>query len=131
MKRMVSLSLAVCLLAASLPLPVYAEEPPAPTVDNQVTVEGTNDFGELLGDSLEEAQEEQAEEAVVGYGVTDLMAHWNFAPGATFNVGVFNLADKRYIDWSNVGSTLLPTSRVLDRYTSPGRTFSASLAVSW
>ena len=72
MKRMVSLSLAVCLLAASLPLPVYAEEPPAPTVDNQVTVEGTNDFGELLGDSLEEAQEEQAEEAVVGYGVTDL-----------------------------------------------------------
>lgn len=28
MKRMVSLSLAVCLLAASLPLPVYAEEPP-------------------------------------------------------------------------------------------------------
>ena len=72
MKRMVSLSLAVCLLAASLPLPVYAEEPPAPAVDNQVTVEGTNDFGELLGDSLEEAQEEQAEEAVVGYGVTDL-----------------------------------------------------------
>ena len=58
MKRMVSLSLAVCLLAASLPLPVYAEEPPAPAVDNQVTVEGTNDFGELLGDSLEEAQEE-------------------------------------------------------------------------
>ncbi|KAG1071722.1 hypothetical protein G6F40_017534 [Rhizopus arrhizus] len=66
-----------------------------------------------------------------GYGVTDLMAHWNFAPGASFNVGVFNLADKRYIDWPNGGSTLLPTSRVLDRYTSPGRTFSASLAVSW
>ena len=35
-----------------------------------------------------------------GYGVADLMAHWNFAPGATFNVGVFNLGDKRYIDWS-------------------------------
>src|SRR2546427_9278560 len=33
-----------------------------------------------------------------GYGVLDLMAHWNFAPGATFNVGVFNLADKRYIE---------------------------------
>ncbi|WP_413482025.1 TonB-dependent hemoglobin/transferrin/lactoferrin family receptor [Stenotrophomonas maltophilia] len=66
-----------------------------------------------------------------GYGVADLMAHWNFAPGATFNVGVFNLGDKRYIDWSNVGSTLSPTSRVLDRYTSPGRTLSASLAVSW
>jgi hemoglobin/transferrin/lactoferrin receptor protein len=66
-----------------------------------------------------------------GYGVADLMAHWNFAPGATFNVGVFNLGDKRYIDWSNVGTTLSPTSRVLDRYTSPGRTFSASLAVSW
>ncbi|QKW58044.1 TonB-dependent hemoglobin/transferrin/lactoferrin family receptor [Stenotrophomonas sp. NA06056] len=66
-----------------------------------------------------------------GYGVADLMAHWNFAPGATFNVGVFNLGDKRYIDWSNVGSTLSATSTVLDRYTSPGRTLSASLAVSW
>ncbi|KLO01123.1 sugar transporter, partial [Stenotrophomonas maltophilia] len=66
-----------------------------------------------------------------GYGVADLMAHWNFAPGATFNVGVFNLGDKRYIDWSNVGSTLSPGSRVLDRYTNPGRTLSASLAVSW
>ena len=52
-------------------------------------------------------------------------------PYATFNVGVFNLGDKRYIDWSNVGSTLSPGSRVLDRYTNPGRTLSASLAVSW
>lgn len=66
-----------------------------------------------------------------GYGVADLMAHWNFAPGATVNVGVFNLGDKRYIDWSNVGSTLSASSTVLDRYTSPGRTLSASLAVSW
>ena len=47
------------------------------------------------------------------------------------SLGVFNLGDKRYIDWSNVGSTLSPGSRVLDRYTNPGRTLSASLAVSW
>ncbi|MEG0184602.1 MAG: TonB-dependent hemoglobin/transferrin/lactoferrin family receptor [Stenotrophomonas sp.] len=66
-----------------------------------------------------------------GYGVLDLMAHWDFAPGATFNVGVFNLADKRYTEWSTVGSTLATGSRVTDRFTSPGRTLSASLAVSW
>jgi len=65
-----------------------------------------------------------------GYGVLDLYAHWNFAPGAKFNVGVFNLADRRYIDAGDM--TLVATgSTTLDRYTAPGRTLSASLAVSW
>ncbi|KAG0951608.1 hypothetical protein G6F31_013653 [Rhizopus arrhizus] len=66
-----------------------------------------------------------------GYGVTDLMAHWNFAPGATFNVGVFNLADKRYIDWSNVGSTLLPTSRARPPTPPPAPPSPARVAVAW
>ena len=66
-----------------------------------------------------------------GYGVLDLMAHWNFAPGATFNVGVFNLADKRYIEWSSITPSLITNRALSDRYSSPGRTFSASLAVSW
>jgi len=66
-----------------------------------------------------------------GYGVLDLMAHWAFAPGATVNVGVFNLADRNYIDWSSLASTLAASSTVLDRYSNPGRTLSASLSVAW
>ncbi len=66
-----------------------------------------------------------------GYGVLDLMAHWDFAPGAKFNVGVFNLADRRYVEWSAITGTLGSTSTVVDRFSNPGRTVSASLAVSW
>ncbi len=66
-----------------------------------------------------------------GYGVLDLMAHWTFAPGATVNVGVFNLADRNYTDWSSLASTLAASSTVLDRYSNPGRTLSASLSVAW
>ncbi|WP_305806187.1 TonB-dependent hemoglobin/transferrin/lactoferrin family receptor [Stenotrophomonas sp. YIM B06876] len=66
-----------------------------------------------------------------GYGVLDLMAHWEFAPGAKVNVGVFNLGDRTYIDWSGITANLAGNSPVLDRYTNPGRTVSASLAVSW
>ena len=65
-----------------------------------------------------------------GYGVLDLLAHWNFAPGAKFNVGVFNLGDREYIEAGD-----LPLGAVagttLDRYTSPGRNLSMSLAVEW
>ncbi|WP_313318431.1 TonB-dependent hemoglobin/transferrin/lactoferrin family receptor [Stenotrophomonas sp.] len=66
-----------------------------------------------------------------GYGVLDLMAHWEFAPGAKFNVGVFNLGDRNYIDWSSIGSTLAANSTVIDRFSNPGRSVSASVSVSW
>ncbi|WP_313494761.1 TonB-dependent hemoglobin/transferrin/lactoferrin family receptor [Stenotrophomonas sp.] len=66
-----------------------------------------------------------------GYGVLDLMVHWDFAPGAKFNVGVFNLADRNYIDWSSITSTLAGNSSVIDRFSNPGRTVSASVSVSW
>ena len=69
--------------------------------------------------------------APAGYGVLDLMAHWDFAPGAKINVGVFNLGDRRYIDYSGITSSLVSTSSVADRFTNPGRAVSASLAVSW
>lgn len=65
-----------------------------------------------------------------GYGVLDLYAHWNFAPGAKFNVGVFNLADRRYSDAGDV-PLVADASTTLDRYTAPGRTLSASLSVNW
>ncbi|MEL1263557.1 TonB-dependent hemoglobin/transferrin/lactoferrin family receptor [Pseudoxanthomonas putridarboris] len=65
-----------------------------------------------------------------GYGVLDLYAHWNFAPGAKFNVGVFNLADRKYSDAGDV-PVVAGSSATLDRYTSPGRTLAASVSVSW
>lgn len=65
-----------------------------------------------------------------GYGVLDLYAHWNFAPGAKFNIGVFNLADRRYIEAGDM-ALVATGSTTLDRYTAPGRTLSASVAVSW
>lgn len=69
--------------------------------------------------------------ATPGYGVLDLLAHWDFAPGSKINLGVFNLGDKTYWDQADVASTLLANSSVLDRYTSPGRHVGFSLAVSW
>ncbi|MCY1244025.1 TonB-dependent hemoglobin/transferrin/lactoferrin receptor family protein [compost metagenome] len=66
-----------------------------------------------------------------GYGVLDLVTHWDFAPGARINVGVFNLGDRTYIDYSAINSALASSSTVIDRYTNPGRNVSASLAVSW
>jgi hemoglobin/transferrin/lactoferrin receptor protein len=68
---------------------------------------------------------------IPGYGVFDLLAHWNFAPGAVFDVGVFNLGDREYWDAGDVPAGTLATSAVLDRYTSPGRNVGVSLAVSW
>lgn len=69
--------------------------------------------------------------APAGYGVLDLLAHWQFAPGATLNVGVFNLGDRAYIDYSAITTALSSNSPVIDRYTHPGRTVSANLSVSW
>jgi hemoglobin/transferrin/lactoferrin receptor protein len=65
-----------------------------------------------------------------GYGVLDLLAHWRFAPGARMNVGVFNLADRRYADWSDVPG-VAAGSPTRDRYTRPGRTLRLALAFEW
>lgn len=66
-----------------------------------------------------------------GYGVLDLMGHWAFAPGARLNIGVFNLTDRNYIDYAAITTALAANSRVIDRFSNPGRSVSASLAVSW
>jgi hemoglobin/transferrin/lactoferrin receptor protein len=65
-----------------------------------------------------------------GYGVMDLYAHWSFAPGATVNLGVFNLADRKYSEAGDV-PLVGASSTLLDRYTSPGRNFAVSLSVNW
>jgi hemoglobin/transferrin/lactoferrin receptor protein len=65
-----------------------------------------------------------------GYGVFDLLAHWDFAPGATLNAGVFNLTDRKYWDWADVPG-IAAASPVLDRYSRPGRNVGLSLQVAW
>lgn len=65
-----------------------------------------------------------------GHGVLDLLTHWDFAPGATLNLGVFNLVDRKYWDWADV-TGVAATSPVLDRYTRPGRNVAMSVTVNW
>uniref|UniRef100_UPI0025FFA440 TonB-dependent receptor domain-containing protein n=1 Tax=uncultured Xanthomonas sp. TaxID=152831 RepID=UPI0025FFA440 len=66
-----------------------------------------------------------------GYATLDLLAHWHFTEGARLYVGVFNLADRRYIDWNMLPGATLASSAVLDRYTGAGRNVSVSLALDW
>lgn len=66
-----------------------------------------------------------------GYAVFDLLAHWRFpSTGVRFNVGVFNLADRKYTDWADVPG-VSSSSQTLDRYTRAGRSFAASVSVDW
>ncbi|KRG70119.1 TonB-dependent hemoglobin/transferrin/lactoferrin family receptor [Pseudoxanthomonas dokdonensis] len=65
-----------------------------------------------------------------GYGTLDLLAHWQFAPGARVYAGVFNLTDKKYSEWADVNG-VSADSPVLDRYTRPGRSLSVNLALNW
>lgn len=70
-----------------------------------------------------------------GYSVSDLTAFYQFSPRTLFNVGVFNILDKKYSTWDSLRS--IPefgtTNRIdykgegLDRFTSPGRNYSVSL----
>ena len=70
--------------------------------------------------------------ATPGYGVVDLLAHWNFAPGAKLNVGVFNLADRKYWEGGDLPDGIgIASLGALDRYSSPGRSLSVSVAVNW
>lgn len=73
---------------------------------------------------------EPSEFAAPGHAVLDLLAHWQIGDRTRLNLGLFNLADRRYWDAASVGG-LAATSPVLDRYTRPGRSVSASVAVDW
>ena len=57
--------------------------------------------------------------------VVDVLAYWRPLPQLQFNVGVFNLSDKKYWQWSDVRG-IAATSLVLDRFTQPGRNVSLS-----
>jgi hemoglobin/transferrin/lactoferrin receptor protein len=56
-----------------------------------------------------------------GFGLVDITGYWNINKHLRLAGGVFNLFDKQYWLWSNVGQTgLSADSPWLDRYTQPG-----------
>ena len=65
-----------------------------------------------------------------GYGVLDLYAHWNIAEQLKLNVGIANLAGRKY--WAAGDIPLVSSaSATLDRYSAPGRSLSASISFGW
>ena len=81
MKRIISIFLIVCLLTGNLAPAVYAQDVQsnATVQTDDITVEGTNGFGNLLSAEIVEAQEAQAESYEGGYTVTDLVIEGNTA----------------------------------------------------
>ncbi|MEG0822641.1 MAG: TonB-dependent hemoglobin/transferrin/lactoferrin family receptor [Burkholderiaceae bacterium] len=67
-----------------------------------------------------------------GYATVDLTAWWRLGRHARIEAGVFNLFDRKYWSWSDVGGAALASnSAVLDRYTQPGRNASVSLHLAY
>ncbi|MGO4328814.1 TonB-dependent hemoglobin/transferrin/lactoferrin family receptor [Cupriavidus sp. M-11] len=67
-----------------------------------------------------------------GYGVTDVQAWWRFNRYASIVLSVNNLFDKKYWLWGDVRQSGVAASEPgLDFYTQPGRTFAASVKLSF
>lgn len=67
-----------------------------------------------------------------GYGVVDLQAWWRFNRYVSLALSVNNLFDKKYWLWGDVRQTgVSATEPGVDFYTQPGRTFAASLKLSF
>jgi hemoglobin/transferrin/lactoferrin receptor protein len=60
-----------------------------------------------------------------GYGVVDFTAGWRYSPSLEVRAGIYNLGDKRYWRWSEVGG-LVPAEPALELLTRPGRYWSVS-----
>ena len=63
---------------------------------------------------------------VPSYGTLDLTAYWTPLPDLILRAGVFNVFDEKYWNAADVKG-FTSSDPVLDRYTQPGRNFSASV----
>ena len=61
-----------------------------------------------------------------GYGVVDVLAHWNIGALARLNAGLFNVGDKAYIRWADTVGIVADAPA---RFTQPGRNVGLSLRV--
>lgn len=75
---------------------------------------------------------------VAGFATLDLNAFYHFGEHVTLTAGVFNLLDKKYIQWQDVRSRgsdphagLAGANDIRDRYTRPGRNMGLSLKVEF
>lgn len=63
-----------------------------------------------------------------GFSLADITGYWNVGKNLRLAGGVFNVFDKKYWLWSNVGQTgLAAASPALDRYTQPGINLAVNL----
>lgn len=65
-----------------------------------------------------------------GYVTLDLLADLRLSDRASVNVGVFNLADRKYWEWADVRGRPA-NDPALDFYTQPGRSLGAQLHFAW
>ncbi|MGH9381161.1 MAG: TonB-dependent hemoglobin/transferrin/lactoferrin family receptor [Thermoanaerobaculia bacterium] len=92
--------------------------------------------GELVGTFVAEKDESDLDRSAVeqfaapAYEVVDLTGFVRLSDRLTLRAGVFNLFDTKYWRWP-AAQGLTEGSPLLDRYTSPGRSFGASLKVRW
>ncbi|WP_417691137.1 TonB-dependent receptor domain-containing protein [Roseibium sp.] len=71
-----------------------------------------------------------------GYALLDVFGQWQFTEKARLNFGVKNVFDTRYFDFGAAGRTMSPSTAVaaqspLELQTGAGRTFSASLNLTF
>lgn len=64
------------------------------------------------------------------YTIADLVGHLGCGAGCEVNAGVFNLFDRKYWLWPDVRAILNPGASV-DRYTQPGRSYSAQVRITF
>ena len=111
-KRILALCLTVVLLLGNFAPAVYAQETQgdASVQTDDITIEGTNGFGNLLSAEIVEAREEQAESYEGGYTVTDLVIEGNTATVTYDALGEANLIVALY---SEDGIQLLTSANAL------------------
>lgn len=93
--------------------------------------------GQLIGTAVERKHRIDTTTAPVplaspGFGLLDLLGHWNLSKRATLNFGVFNLTDRKYFLWSDLrgvggGTAAMGTAASIDRFSQPGRNARVSL----
>jgi hemoglobin/transferrin/lactoferrin receptor protein len=64
-----------------------------------------------------------------GHAIVDLRLQWRPNPRLTVNLGLFNVADRRYYEWSSVRG-LAPDDPLLPLYREPGRNFAVTVTAT-
>ena len=68
--------------------------------------------------------------ATSDYHLVDLTAYYKPTDNLTFNAGLFNLTDEKYLNWNDIRN-ITNTSTNLDRYTRAGRNFGIDATLSF